>query len=48
MSKKRPTKRIRKIAIDPHPKGNLKALAGGELAHIGHRRGALLPTITPM
>jgi len=30
MSKKRATKRIRKIALDPNPKGNLKALAGAE------------------
>jgi hypothetical protein len=30
MRKKEPTVRERKIAIDPNPKGNLKALGGGE------------------
>lgn len=30
MSKKKPTVRKRKIAIDPNPKGNLKALGGAE------------------
>ena len=30
MSKKRPPPRIRKIAVDPNPEANLKALAGAE------------------
>src|SRR5215469_16311790 len=30
MRKKKPTIRERKIAIDPHPQGNLKALSGGQ------------------
>jgi len=30
MRKKRPAKRIRKIAIDPNPKGDLKALGGAQ------------------
>jgi hypothetical protein len=30
MSKKRPTKRVRKIAIDPNPKGKLKAIGGAK------------------
>ncbi len=30
MSKKKPIVRVRKIAIDPNPQGNLKALGGGQ------------------